>query len=99
MKARVQVHSTFTVPQPVPLFVVAVEILEGEVSCGMFLRVPLSATLDLTVRIVDAGTINNSWGLSLVGLVLRCEDEGCRQLIDAMNIGDELLAVTYDGED
>lgn len=99
MEARVQVHSTFTVPKPVPLFVVAVEVLDGKISSGMFLRVPLNPTLDLTFRIADVSPINNSWGLSLVGLVLHCDDESCRQLIDAMNIGDELLAVTHDGED
>ncbi|MHC4879300.1 MAG: hypothetical protein ACYTGL_22830 [Planctomycetota bacterium] len=99
MEARVQVHSTFTVPKPVPLFVVAVEVVDGEISAGMFLRVPLNPMLDFTVRIADVGPINNSWGLSLVGLVLRCDDESSRQLVDVMNIGDELLAVTHDGED
>ena len=42
MAARVQVHDIFTVPEPVSLFVVAMEILRGEIKPGMFLRVPPS---------------------------------------------------------
>ncbi len=99
MNARVQVHGTFTVSVPVPIFVVSVEILEGNVRAGMFLRVPLNSMIDLTARIASIGPINNSWGLPLVGLAIRCEDEGVREIIDAMNIGDEILAITQDGED
>jgi len=99
MNARVQVHATFTVPDPVPLFVVSVEILEGQIRSGMFLRVPLNSMLDLTARIASIGEVNNSWGLPLVGLTLRCEDECGRDIMDALNIGDEILAVTDHGED
>ena len=99
MVARVQVHATFTVPEPVPLFIVAVEILEGEISPGMFLRVPLNPMLDITSRIASVAKVTNSWGISLVGLTLRCEDEGIRQITEALNIGDEVLAATPDGID
>ena len=99
MAARVQVHATFTVPEPVSLFVVAMEILRGEIKPGMFLRVPLNSMLDITSRIASVTDVTNSWGILLVGLVLCCEDEGIRQITETLNIGDEVLAVTSDDVD
>lgn len=97
--ARLQVHATFTVSTPTPLFVVAVEVLEGTVSPNMFMRIPLNQSLDITVRIRSIETISNSWGLSLQGLCIQCLDDTSRQFIDALHIGDEILVASQRGED
>ena len=97
--ARVQIHATFTVSTPIPLFVVAVEVLEGTVGPNMFLRIPLNSTLDITVRIASVEWINNSWGMPLRGLCIKCDDETSRQFVDALNIGDEILVVSQRGEE
>ena len=62
-------------------------------------RAPLNSMLDITSRIASVTDVTNSWGILLVGLVLCCEDEGIRQITEALNIGDEVLAVTSDGVD
>lgn len=97
--ARVQVHATFTVSFPKPIFVVAVEILEGNVGPNMLLRIPLKSTLDVTVRIASVEYIHNSWGLPLRGLCIQCSDDTSQQFVDALNIGDEILVVSQRGED
>lgn len=99
MEARVQVHASFTVPAPIPLYVIAVETIAGNLAAGMFVHIPLNPMVAFTVRICEVRPVRNSWGLSLSGLVLRCEDESGRQLIDAFGIGDELLVVHDTGED
>ena len=100
MSARVHVHATFTTSVPMPLFIVAVEVLEGTLTLGMFVTIPFNPTFGMTVRILSIAPVQNDFGIELLGLVLNCDqDPQARELIDALNIGDETWKVSTDGED
>ena len=99
VSARVHVHATFTTPEPNPLFIAAVEVLDGTVQVGHFVNIPFNMSLSMTVRILATAPVVNDFGVELTGLVLTCLDEGDRMIIDVMNIGDELWDITPDGED
>jgi hypothetical protein len=96
--ARVHVRASFTSPTPVPLFIVAVEVLEGQILPGMFVRIPLNRSFDFAVQILSVAPVRNDLGVKLLGLVLDCEnDEANRELIDMMGVGDEVWEVSFDG--
>lgn len=100
MSARVHVHATFTVSEPKPYFIVAVEVLEGEVKPGMFVTIQFNPSFGVTVRILSTATVRNDFGIDLLGLVLNCnQDSQAREFIDALNIGDEIWDVGVDGDD
>ncbi len=99
ISARIHVHATFTTPEPVPIYVAAVEVLEGTLTVGHFANIPLNPTLSMTVRILSIAPIANDFGVDLVGLVLNCDDETGRGFIDAFNIANETWDVTPGGND
>ena len=100
MCARVHVHATFTTAVPTPLFIVAVEVVEGTVRPGMFVTIPFNATFGMTVRILSIAPVRNDFGIELLGLVLNCgHDPQAREIIDGLNVGDETWKVGTDGED
>ena len=100
MCTRVHVHAAFTTSVPTPLFIVAVELIEGTVSPGMFVTIPFSSSFGITVRILSTAPVQNDFGIELLGLVLNCnQDPQAREFIDALNIGDETWTVGTDGED
>lgn len=100
VSARVHVHATFTVAQPVPLFITGVEVLEGKIEPEMYVHIPLNGSLSVTVRILATAAITNDFGVELLGLVLNCDNnEEARDFIDSLNIGDEVWDVTIEGED
>ncbi|MEM7478423.1 MAG: hypothetical protein AAF483_25855 [Planctomycetota bacterium] len=99
ISARVHVHATFTTPEPAPIYIAAVEVLDGAPTVGHFVNIPLNPTLSVTVRILAIAPVANDFGVDLVGLVLNCDDETGRGFIDAFNIGDETWDITPHGDD
>ena len=98
--ARVHVHATFTTTRPVPLFIAAVEVLEGNIEADTYVNIPLNISLAVTVRILATAPVANDFGVELLGLVLNCDsDDEWRDFIDCLNIGDEIWDVTVEGED
>jgi hypothetical protein len=98
--SRVHVHATFSVSEPVPFFLAAVEVLDGMVEPGMFVNIPLTPDLALTVRVLSTSPVQNDFGLELLGVVLDCGgDADRRQLLECLNIGDETWEVTVFGCD
>ncbi len=94
MTARIHVHATFTVDAPIPLFIVAVEVIDGTVSPGMYVKIPFNPSFGMTVRILSTAVVRNDFGIELLGLVLNCDgDPEARRFIDALNIGDEIWDV------
>ena len=91
--SRVYVHATFTVSDPLPLFFLAVEVLEGSVEAGMQVRIPLNPLCWVLKRIEALAPVKNDWGLDLIGLLLRCESDDARDFFDALQVGDEVLIV------
>ena len=94
--SRVHVHATFTVSEPLPLFLLAVEVLEGPVQAGMHVRIPLNLQLWVLERIESVAPVENDWGLDLIGLLIRCESDDARDFIDSLRIGDEVLIVEHE---
>lgn len=97
---RVHVHAVFSVSEPLPLFLVAVEVLDGIVEPGMFVNIPLTPDLAMTVRVLSTAPVQNDFGIELLGVVLNCGvDADQRQLLECLNIGDETWEVTVSGFD
>lgn len=100
VSAKVHVHATFTISQPMPMFIAGVEVLEGKIEPGMFVNIPLNRSLSVTVRVLATAPVTNDFGVELLGLVLNCDnDEEYREFIDCLNVGDEIWDVTLEGED
>lgn len=98
--SRVHVHAVFSVSEPVPFFLVAVEVLDGIVEPGMFVNIPLTPDLAMTVRVLSTAPVQNDFGLELLGVVLDCGgDADQRQILECLNIGDETWEVTVSGCD
>lgn len=74
MAAQVRIHAVFSCPSPQPIFLIAVEVLEGEVSTGMYVQCPFSNGLTFTVEIIGVAPIANSHRIPLLGLSLLCAD-------------------------
>ena len=97
--ARIQIHAKFTIDEPTPLFVVAAEVLDGDVRVGMHVCVPLNSMTVVTFPILQIAPVPNSVGLDLLGLVIAA-DESDVALVDAFQpIVDEIWDVTPDGAD
>lgn len=100
VSAKVHVHATFTTTLPVPLFIVGVEVLEGNIEPGTYVHIPLNGSLSVTVRVLATAPVINDFGVQMLGLSLNCNnDEEWREFIDCLNIGDEIWEITIEGED
>ena len=96
MVARIQIHAKFTIDKPAPLFVVAAEVLDGDVRVGMQVCVPLAPGTVVTFPILEIAPVPNSVGLDLLGLVIAADESDCA-LVDAFEpIVDEIWDVTTD---
>ena len=90
------VKDTFEIPDR-QLFVMAGSVLEGEFRAGMFVRVPLNSSLDMTARIHCIEFVRRNGGED-VCLCITSEPD-IAEILRGLDIGDETFEVTTDGSD
>ena len=87
MTAKFHCEETFTVPSR-RLFVLAGEIMDGVVRCGMTIQVPTGegTRLSCVVNSVELISTADKWGR--VGLAIECADDTELQSMSDLNIRD-----------
>lgn len=91
------VRHTFEIPER-NLFVMAGEIVEGDVRAGMFLRVPFNSRLAMTARIHSIEFARRLGGSEDVCLCFEAESNAL-DLWRGLSIGGEIFEITTDGSD
>jgi hypothetical protein len=94
---RFHVRDTFEIPDR-KLFVMAGEIVEGEIRAGMFVRVPFNSALEMTARIHSIEFARRLGGSEDVCLCIESEPDAL-DLWRGLKIGDETFEITTDGSD
>jgi hypothetical protein len=89
--ARFHAQDTFTIPSR-DVFVIAGDVVEGQVSKGMTVHIPLNGGLSMTATITALEHISTD-GPAEVGLVITANAED-RAFLTAQNIRNEDLNVT-----
>jgi hypothetical protein len=91
------VRDTFELPDR-RLFVMAGSVVEGEIRAGMFVRVPFNSALDMTARIHSIEFARRQGCGEDVCLCIGAEPDEF-ETWRGLNISDETLEVTENGED
>jgi hypothetical protein len=96
MKGRFHVKDTFEVPSG-QIFVMAGSVVEGEISAGMFVHIPLNSLAAMTLRIhcIEAARRQDGDDVCLC-----FESQGkAGEFLRGLNIRNETFDVTTEGSD
>lgn len=96
MKGRFHVKDTFEIPSR-QIFVMAGSVVEGEISAGMFVHIPLNSLAAITFRIHCIEAARRQGGEDVC---LCFESQGkAGELLCGLNIENETFEVTTEGSD
>ncbi len=97
--AKVLIHTLFKTNEPLDLFMVGVEVLEGRAETGHFLNIPFNPVLAMTVKITGVSRMENDFGFEMSGLCLDADGGTGFSLLQNLKICGEVLDVTLEGEE